>query len=173
MHHDDSWGPLPPRPATPLLLRFVLTVLVLPVWWLLVVVILLAAVAFSIVGEILTVIPGFEKGFLKTMDRFMDRVSMWPAWCVTWPELRHEGDADYYRARADEKVAGLTRKQLTAREAKKAPPPGPYDIPVRDFRAVGAGHVVEVARAQGWELSHDRPSDPARMVRLRRLPEPA
>ncbi|MFI0778489.1 hypothetical protein [Streptomyces sp. NPDC021212] len=171
MHHDDSWGPPPPRPAFALWLRFGLSMLFLPLWWLLLAVIALAVIAFSIVGEILTVIPGFEKGFLKTMDWFMDRVPVWPAWCVTWPELRHEGDADYYRARAQGKVAGLTRKQLAAREAGKAPPPGPYDIPVRDYRAAGAGHVVDVARSQGWELSHDRPSDPARIVRLRRLPE--
>ncbi|WP_234365159.1 hypothetical protein [Streptomyces sp. RTd22] len=171
MYHDDSWGPLPPRSATPLVFRFVLSVLILPLWWLLLAVLFLVFLAFALVADIFTLIPGFEKGFGKVMDRFHAAVALWPAWSVTWPELRHEGDADYYRARADGKVAGLTTAQLTAREAGKAPPPGPYDIPVRDYRAVGAGHVLEVARGHGWDLSHDLPSDPARIVRLRRLPE--
>ncbi|MFI0820009.1 hypothetical protein ACH4TX_29375 [Streptomyces sp. NPDC021098] len=145
--------------------------LFLPLWWLLLAVLLLGLLAFALVAEILTVIPGFEKGFDRTMSRFVDWVPVWPAWCVTWPELRHEGDADYYRARAEKKVAGLTRRQLAAREARKPPPPGPYDVPVRHYRAVGAGYVVGMARAQGWDLSHDLPSDPARIIRLRRLPE--
>jgi len=58
------------------------------------------------VADIFTLIPGFEKGFGMVMDRFHEAVALWPAWSVTWPELRHEGDADYYRARADGTAAG-------------------------------------------------------------------
>ncbi|MEU4894385.1 hypothetical protein AB0B12_27145 [Streptomyces sp. NPDC044780] len=173
VHPHDPWGPLPPRPAFSLLIRFVLTVLLLPVWWVLVVVIFLAFIAAALVGEILTVIPGFERGFLRLMDAFGDKVAVWPAWCVTLPELRHEGDAAFYRARVDHRIATWTNKELAAQKARKAPPPGPHDITVREYRGVGAGYVVQAARAQGWELSHDRPSDPLRVVRLRRLPVPA
>ncbi|MFD7506171.1 hypothetical protein [Streptomyces sp. NPDC059850] len=173
MHHDDSWGPLPPRPPATLWLRFALSVLILPLWWLLLAVLFVVLLAFALVADIFALVPGFEKGFGKGIDRSRRALELWPAWCVTWPELRHEGDTDHYRARADGKVAGLTDKQLAAREAGKPPPPGPYDVPVRDYRAVGAGYVVETARARGWDLSHDLPSDPARIVRLRRLPEAA
>src|SRR3954452_2734597 len=103
--------------------RFVLSVLILPLWWLLLAVLFLVLLAFALVADVFTLIPGFEKGFGKQMDRFHEAVELWPAWCVTWPELRHEGDADYYRARADERVAGPTRKQPAAGKAKKAPPP--------------------------------------------------
>ncbi|ATL82020.1 membrane protein [Streptomyces malaysiensis subsp. malaysiensis] len=170
VHHDDSWGPLPPRPAFSLLIRFVLTVLLLPLWWALLVVLFLCFIAFALVAEIFTIIPGFEKGFLSLIDKFGDNVAVWPVWCVTLPELRHEGDAAFYRARVDQRIASWTSKELAAQKAKKAPPPGPHDIPVRAYRGVGAGYVVEAARAQGWELSHDHPSDPLHMVRLRRLP---
>ncbi|MCD9593066.1 hypothetical protein [Streptomyces sp. 8ZJF_21] len=170
MHHDDSWGPLPSRPAFSLLIRFVLTVLLLPLWWALLMVLFLCFIAFALVAEIFTIIPGFEKGFLSLIDKFGDNVAVWPAWCVTLPELRHEGDAAFYRARVDQRIASWTSKELAAQKAKKAPPPGPHDIPVRAYRGVGAGYVVEAARAQGWELSHDHPSDPLHMVRLRRLP---
>ncbi|MGA6153166.1 hypothetical protein ACPEIC_07510 [Stenotrophomonas sp. NPDC087984] len=170
MHHDASWGPLPSRSAFWLLIRFVLTVLLLPLWWALIVVIFLGFIAFGIVAEILTVIPGFEKGFLGLIDKFGDNVAVWPAWCVTLPELRHEGDVAFYRARVDKRIAVWTSKELAAQKAKKAPPPGPHDVAVREYRGVGAGYVVEAARARGWELSHDRPSDPLRVVRLRRLP---
>jgi hypothetical protein len=106
-------------------------VLFLPLWWLLLVALALVMLAFAFVAEILTVIPGFEEGFDRTTSRFVKWVPVWPAWCVTWPELRHEGDADYYRARADKTVADLTGKQLAAGKARKAPPPGPDDIPWR------------------------------------------
>ncbi|MEV6133321.1 hypothetical protein AB0M05_42085 [Streptomyces violaceusniger] len=170
VHHDAPWGPLAPRSAFWLLIRFVLTVLLLPLWWALIVVIFLGFIAFGIVAELLTVIPGFEKGFLGLIDKFGDSVAVWPAWCVTLPELRHEGDAAYYRARVDKRIAVWTSKELAAQKAKKAPPPGPHDVAVREYRGVGAGYVIEAARARGWELSHDRPSDPLRVVRLRRLP---
>ncbi len=60
--------------------------------------------------------------------------------------------------------------RLAAQKAKKAPPAGPHDVAVREYRGVGAGYVIEAARARGWEVSHDRPSDPPRVVRPRRLP---
>ncbi|MGY0062985.1 hypothetical protein ACWY4P_41685 [Streptomyces sp. LZ34] len=170
VYRDDSWGPPPARPMALLVPVFLLTVVVLPVWWVLLLAVFLVFLAVAVVGEVLSLIPGFEKGFSKLIDSFGDGVEIWPRWCVTLPELRHEGDADFYRARVDKKLAVWTRKEEAAQAAKKAPPPGPYDIPLRDFRGVGAGYVVQAARELGWELSHDRHSDPERVVRLRRLP---
>ncbi|MEU1667751.1 hypothetical protein ABZ547_30100 [Streptomyces sparsogenes] len=170
MYRDESWGPLPARPMALLVPLFLLTVVVLPVWWLLLLAVFLVFLGVAVVGEVLSLVPGFEKGFFKLIDWFGDRVEIWPRWCVTLPELLHEGDAAFYRARVDKKLGAWTRKEEEARAARKAPPPGPHDIPLRDFRGVGAGHVVQAARELGWELSHDRPTDPERVVRLRRLP---
>ncbi|MEU5640324.1 hypothetical protein [Streptomyces milbemycinicus] len=165
-----AWGPLPSRSRALLVPLFLLTVVVLPVWWVLLLAVFLVFLAFAIVGEVLSLVPGFERGFLQLMDSFGGRVEIWPRWCVTLPELLHEGDAGFYRARVDKKLGAWTRKEEAAQAARKAPPPGPYDVPLRDFRGVGAGYVVQAARGLGWELSHDRHSDPERVVRLRRLP---
>ncbi|MEU0811302.1 hypothetical protein [Streptomyces sp. NPDC005970] len=170
VERDDAWGPLPARPLALLVPVFLLTVLVLPVWWVLLVAGFLVFLAVALVGEVLALIPGFEKGFSSLIDWAGDRVAVWPRWCVTLPELLHEGDADFYRARVDKKLAEWTRKEAEAHAAKKPPPPGPYDVGLRCFRGVGAGYVVRAARELGWELSHDRHSDPASTVRLRRLP---
>ncbi|ADI11280.1 membrane protein [Streptomyces bingchenggensis BCW-1] len=170
MDRDDAWGPPPSRSRALLVPLFLLTVVVLPVWWVLLLAVFLVFLAFAIVGEVLSLVPGFERGFLQLIDSFGGRVEIWPRWCVTLPELLHEGDAGFYQARVDKRLAGWTRKEEAAQAARKAPPPGPYDVPLRDFRGVGAGYVVQAARGLGWELSHDRHSDPERVVRLRRLP---
>ncbi|MFF7870145.1 hypothetical protein ACFZCT_27270 [Streptomyces qaidamensis] len=82
---------------------------------------------------------------------------------MTWPELRHEGDVEYYRARVDRVVAARTARASAPAGPKKPKPPAECAIPLRDYRGVGGWYVAEVALAQGWEL---RPTDRRREVRL-------
>ncbi|MFD3484011.1 hypothetical protein [Streptomyces sp. NPDC058665] len=114
--------------------------------------------------------PGAEKGFLKGLGRLGDRVTLWPRWFVSWPELRHESDADFYRARADEAVAKHTTAATTPLK-NGGVPPWTCVIPVRKYRAVGAGYVLRTAEARGWALRHDEWSDLPDELRLRRVPE--
>ncbi|MEV0777767.1 hypothetical protein ACIBLA_29610 [Streptomyces sp. NPDC050433] len=166
---DSCWEPVPSRSTASLVARFVLTVLLLPLHWALVLVGTVTLLAFSLVADVLSLIPGAEKGFLKGIDRLGDRVQLWPRWFVSWPELRHEGDAAFYRVRADEAVAERTRAATTAR--KGVVPPWTCVIPIRKYRAVGAGYVLRAAEAQGWALRHDEWSDLPNEIRLRRVPE--
>ncbi|WP_327322757.1 hypothetical protein OG735_09890 [Streptomyces sp. NBC_01210] len=172
MYHESSWEPLPARSVAELTLRFVLTVIVLPLHWAM----LLAGFAFflaiAFVGDLFALIPGFEKGFEKTIDALGDRLQVWPRWFVSWPELRHEGDTAFYGRRADKEVADWTRKATAPHGKNKPVPPSTCEIPVRKYRAVGAGYVLRTAEAQGWALRHDEYSDLPHEIRLRRVPEP-
>jgi len=169
MYHESAWEPLPVRGTAKLVTRFVLTVVVLPLHWALVLVGTVLILAFSLVGDLLSLIPGAEKGFLKGIDKLGDRVQLWPRWFVSWPELRHEGDADFYRERADKAVDKWTRVATEPR--KSAVPPWTCEIPVRNYRAVGAGYLLATAEAQGWALRHDEYSNLPYEIRLRRVPE--
>ncbi|WP_257040396.1 hypothetical protein [Streptomyces sp. TLI_55] len=144
--------------------RFVLTVLYTPVQ---IVLWLVALAAFLVVGlatEIITVFStSYEQGLFKAMDRVLDPLAKWPSWCVSWPELRHEGDAAYYRARVEKKVGRWTKRASVPRKAGKPRPPVECAIPLRDYRGVGGAYVAQVALAQGWEL---RPTDVRKEVRL-------
>lgn len=169
MYPDSCWEPVPARSTANLVARFVLTVVLLPLHWALVLAGLLALLAFSFVGDLLKLIPGAEKGFLRGLDALSDRVKVWPRWFVSWPELRHEGDAEFYRARADEAVAKHTSAATTTRKGRV--PPWTCEIPVRKYRAVGAGYVLRTAESRGWALRHDEHSDLPNEIRLRRVPE--
>ncbi|WP_328402174.1 hypothetical protein OHS70_29100 [Streptomyces sp. NBC_00390] len=170
-YHASSWEPLPVRSVARLWLLFLLTVVLLPLHWVLVLGGTLLLLAFGLVGEVLSIIPGFEKGFLKAVDKVGDRVQLWPRWFVSWPELRHEGDADFYARRADKAVADLTTRATAP--VGRAAPVSTCEIPVRKYRAVGAGHVLRVAETQGWALRHDEWSDLPHVIMLRRVPESA
>ncbi|WKX69658.1 hypothetical protein [Streptomyces sp. XD-27] len=122
----------------------------------------LGFLAVGLVVEVLSVVvPPLEKGFERVMDRFAEAVPLVPGWCVTPGQLGHEGDAAYYQARVDRHIGRFLRSRSA------------HDVPARMYRGIGAGYVVHAARARGWDLSHDRASDPLTVVRLRKLSVPA
>lgn len=157
-YEDPSrWMPEPVRPRVKLTLLFIATLVFFPVLvvvWLAVFAVLLA------VGVLTEVIAAFsdryEQGFLKLMDRTLGPLMGLASWCVSWRELRHEGDTQYYRARVDKVLARRTAQASAPPRPNRAKPPVECVIQRRHYRGVGAGYVVEAARAQGWEL---RPSD--------------
>ncbi|KMS73250.1 membrane protein [Streptomyces viridochromogenes] len=165
-YEDPSrWMPEPVRPQGQLTLLFIASVVFFPV---LVVVWLAAFAVLLAVGLLTEVIAAFsdryEQGFLKLMDRTLDLLAGLASWCVTWPELRHEGDTAYYRARVDKVVARWTARASAPARPNRVKPPVECAIRLRDYRGVGGGYVTEAARAQGWEL---RPTDVRKEVRLR------
>ncbi|MFF5157942.1 hypothetical protein ACFY3N_17110 [Streptomyces sp. NPDC000348] len=159
-----TWTPEPARSRRQLALRFAATLVCFPalcVLW------LAAAAVLFIVGlfadAIAAVSNRFERGYLRFTDDTLGGIARLGSWFVTWPELRHEGDTEYYRARVDRRVAHWTTLASAPREPKKTRPPVECAIPLRDYRGVGAGYVAEAALGQGWEL---RPSDVRKEVRL-------
>ncbi|KKD08499.1 membrane protein [Streptomyces sp. WM6386] len=159
-----AWAPERVRPKGQLVLRFILTVLYTPVQFLMWLVALVIFLAVSLVTEIITVFStSFEQGLFKAGDRVLDPLAKWPSWCVSWPELRHEGDTAYYRARVEKAVGRWTKRASVPRDPKKPRPPVECAIPLRDYRGVGGAYVAQVAVAQGWEL---RPTDVRKEVRL-------
>ncbi|MFF7445282.1 MULTISPECIES: hypothetical protein [unclassified Streptomyces] len=160
-----TWTAEPTRPKGQLVFRFVLTVLYTPVQFVMWLVAFVAFLAISLATEIITVFStSYEQGLFKAGDRLLDPLSRWPSWCVSWPELRHEGDTAYYRARVEKKVGRWTKRASAPRKAQQARPSDECAIPLRDYRGVGGWYVAQVAHAQGWEL---RPTDVRKEVRLR------
>ncbi|MEV0176420.1 hypothetical protein AB0I00_35570 [Streptomyces sp. NPDC050803] len=149
-----TWTPEPVRARWKLALRFVGTVLFVPlfcVFW------LAAAVVLSVVDTVAEAVGATGTG------RAFARISHLPSWCVSWPELRYEGDTAYYKARVERVVGDWTAKALAPRNLKKYRRLVECEIPLRDYRGVGGWYVAEVAVAQGWEL---RPTDVRNEVRL-------
>ncbi|WP_245699878.1 hypothetical protein [Streptomyces roseifaciens] len=159
----DQWHAEPVRPRRQLVLRFLATVVVLPLWWLLLLVAFVVVFVISLFAEIFTVIPGFERGAERVMDAALSKIVVWPSWAVTWPELRHEGDTDFYRARVDAYLDTRTKRASAAQGEKKAKPSVECEVPLRKYRGVGGAYVIEAAQLRGWEL---RPSDPKDEIRL-------
>lgn len=159
-----TWQPEPVRPRWQLALRFAATVVCFP---LLAALWLAAAAVLLVVGmfaEVITAVSDrFESGYMRFLDRTLGGIARLGSWFVTWPELRHEGDVAYYRARVERRVARWTARASAAPEPKKARPPVECEIPLREYRGAGGAHVAEVALAQGWEL---RPTDVRKEVRL-------
>ncbi|MEU0999166.1 hypothetical protein [Streptomyces tibetensis] len=159
-----TWTARPVRPQWQLALRFAGSVV-----WFPVVCVLWAAVlaVFLVVGMFAEVVTAFsntlERGYLKAMGWTLDRIWSTASWCVSWPELRHEGDVAYYKARVDKAVAKWTARASAPVVPKKPKPPVECAIPLRKYRGVGGWYVAEVALAQGWEL---RPTDERKEVRL-------
>ncbi|MEV5761473.1 hypothetical protein ACIQHU_23035 [Streptomyces tendae] len=159
-----TWGPEPVRPRWSLALRFVATLLFFPLlcaFWLAVAAVLFVVGLFA--DGIAAVSESFGRGYMRFMDDVLGGIARLGSWCVTWPELRHEGDTAYYRARVDKAVGNWTKQASAPREPKKARPPVECEIPRRVYRGVGGRYVAEVALAQGWEL---RPTDVRKEVRL-------
>ncbi|MFD6168591.1 hypothetical protein [Streptomyces coeruleorubidus] len=160
----STWTAEPVRPRWQLALRFAGSI----VWFPLVCVLWGAvAAAFIVVGMFAEVITAFsntlERGYLGAMDVMLNRVARLASWCVSWPELRHEGDAGFYKARVDKAVAKWTARASAPVDPNKPRPPVECAISLRAYRGVGGWYVAEVALAQGWEL---RPTDVRKEVRL-------
>ncbi|MFE7929877.1 hypothetical protein ACFU6S_14255 [Streptomyces sp. NPDC057456] len=159
-----TWTREPTRPRWQLVLRFAATLGCFPVLcalWLGVAAVLFVVGLFA--DAIAAVSDSFERGYLRFTDDTLGGIVRLGSWFVTWPELRHEGDTEYYQARVDRRVAHWTTLASAPHEPKKARPPVECAIPLRDYRGVSAGYVAEVAVGQGWEL---RPSDVRKEVRL-------
>ncbi|MFF9893954.1 hypothetical protein [Streptomyces longispororuber] len=165
-----QWGAEPVRPTWQLVLRFLVTVIVLPVWWVLLFCLAAVLVVVAMFAEILTVIPGFERGFERVLDAAIGRVAVWPRWTVTWPELRHEGDAAFYRARVDAYLDTWTRRASARRKSGAPSTVRTCEVPLRKYRGVGGGYVVAAATPRGWR---PLPSDPAKEICLEWWATPA
>ncbi|MFD3840588.1 hypothetical protein ACFWWC_30670 [Streptomyces sp. NPDC058642] len=158
-----TWTPEPVRPRGLLSVRFIATVLLLPVLWVFWTVVILVTIAVGMVTEVIVMLSNsYENGLFKLLDRALARMRL-PSWGVTWPELRHEGDTAYYRARVEKVVGNWTAMALAPRDLKKHRRLVECEIPLRDYRGAGGRYVAEVALSQGWEL---RPTDVRKKVRL-------
>ncbi|WP_369173320.1 hypothetical protein AB5J49_37640 [Streptomyces sp. R28] len=158
MHRDPSWDPLPTRGTTRLTCQFLLTTVYAPVHWMLCTALLLALLAFGLVIELLSLIPGVERGYEKFIDAVFRVFPWWPLWFVTLPELRHEGDVAFYQARVEAKLAKLVKwKQPQA------------TIPLRTYRAVGAGYVAQRLGQYGWRLQDQVSQRPLTGLQLSRV----
>lgn len=166
LEYEDpaTWGPEPVRSRRRLTVRFLATVLCFPVLCVLGLVTLLVFIALGLLTEVIAAVSTrYERGFLAMMDVALDRIRRLGSWFVTWPELRHEGDTAYYRARVEKAVARWTARASAPHRPNTARPPVECAIPLSVYRGVGGWYVAQVALAQGWEL---RPTDVRKEVRL-------
>ncbi|MGX1253595.1 hypothetical protein RKD48_006106 [Streptomyces ambofaciens] len=115
-----TWAPEPVRPRWSLVLKFVATLLFFPLlcaFW------LAAAAVLFVVGlfadAIAAVSEGFGRGYMRFMDHTLGGIARLGSWCVTWPELRHEGDVPYYRARVEKVVGNWTRQGPPPRTSRR------------------------------------------------------
>lgn len=158
------WMPEPVRPRGKLTLLFIASVVFFPVLVVVYLAVFAALLAVAVLTEVIAAFSDrYERGFMKLMDRILDPLAGLARWCVTWPELRHEGDTAYYRARVDKVLARRTARASAPPRPNRAKPPVECVIRLRDYRGVGGGYVAQAAHAQGWEL---RPSDVRKEVRL-------
>ncbi|MGQ5637063.1 MULTISPECIES: hypothetical protein [unclassified Streptomyces] len=160
-YHEDpaAWEPLPARPRARLVRRFAASVAYRPVHWLLALLIWVFALGFASLAEIVTTFSSrAEEGAGRFLDRVTARAAL-PGWCVGLRELKHEGDAGYYRTLVDTAVGRRTAQVSGPRPTV----PREWRIPLRDYRGAGARYVADRALAQGWQL---RPSDVRREVNL-------
>ncbi|MGC9377531.1 hypothetical protein [Streptomyces sp. MH13] len=159
--YPQSWAPGPVRPRWRLALRFAATLVFFP---LLCVVWPAVAVVLFVVGPFTDAVTALRQGFGDGCMRFMDdtlgAIARLGSWCVSRPELRHEG-APRTTGRAS---TGRSPGGPPARRTRRALSPVECGIPRRDHRSAGGRYVAEVALAQGWEL---RPTDVRTEVRLR------
>ncbi|MGP4090384.1 hypothetical protein [Streptomyces sp. KR55] len=159
-----AWGPEPVRPRWQLTLRFIATVVCFPVLCVVGLATFVFFIALAFLTEVIAMFSSsYERGFGEVMDSALERVIRLGSWFVTWPQLRHEGDTEYYRAKVDKVVADWTARASVLPEPNKPKPPVECEIALSVYRGVGARYVAEVALAQGWEL---RPTDVRKEVRL-------
>ncbi|MFC8129104.1 hypothetical protein [Streptomyces sp. NPDC057302] len=159
----EHWVAAPVRPRWQLVLGFVGMIAYVPLWCVLAAVVIAGVIVVLFLASVVDVLSSSAERKLDGLsDRMLERLRM-PGWCVTWPELRHEGDTAYYRARVDKVIGRWTAQAAAPRRPKKPLPRVECEIPWRNYRGVGGHYVVETATAQGWEL---RPSEPRESVRL-------
>ncbi|MER5784269.1 hypothetical protein ABT104_21510 [Streptomyces mobaraensis] len=162
------WQAVPARPARRLVPLFVATVVVLPLWWSLLLAFFVAALFFAPFLDFLAIVPGLERAAERLGDKVGKKMEnkdlLYPGWAVTWPELRHKGDAGFYRARVDSYLDRRTKRVSAPRAGKKSGTLTECDVPLRKYRGVGGTYVIEAATARGWE---PEPSNPADRIRLR------
>ncbi|MBE8473263.1 hypothetical protein [Streptomyces justiciae] len=158
-----TWTAEPVRPRGLLTARFIATVLVMPVLWVFWLAVILVTFAVGMVTEVIVVFStSYENGLFNLLDRATARMRL-PSWGVTWPELIHEGDTAYYKARVEREVRNWTTQAQFPRDPKKFRRVMECEIPMRHYRGIGGWYVAQVALAQGWEL---RPTDVRKEVRL-------
>ncbi|MGW5865661.1 hypothetical protein ACWFRJ_26160 [Streptomyces sp. NPDC055239] len=164
VHADtEHWVAARLRPRWEVVLGFVGMIAYVPLWCALAALVIAGFIVTLFLAEIVQSVSDSGGRKLEARaDRMVETLRL-PDWCVTWPELRHEGDTAYYRARVDKVVGRWTAQASAPKKPKKSAPPVECEITWRNYRGVGGHYVVETATAQGWEL---RPSDPQESVRL-------
>jgi hypothetical protein len=160
----STWTAEPVRPRWQLALRFAGSVIWFPLVCVLWVAVMIPLFVIGMFADgIAAASDRFERAYMNFFDAALSRVARLASGCVTWPELCHEGDTDYYKARVDKAVAKRTARASAPVEKNKPRPPAECAIPLRAYRGVGGWYVAEVALPQGWEL---RPTDVRKEVRL-------
>ncbi|MEW2625830.1 hypothetical protein [Streptomyces sp. NPDC048106] len=154
-----AWEPPPARHRGWLAVRFVASLLYWPVHVLLCVLIFGAVMAWAAVMDVVTAFSELAERAAERQGDLLTGPMSLPSWYVGLREVRHEGDADYYRARVDRAIARRTRRVSRPRPTS---PPG-RRIPLRAYRGAGPRYVADRALAQGRRL---RPSDVRRELNL-------
>lgn len=159
-YDGPEWGPRPPRSRAGLVTRFVLTVLYFPlhvVLW--IVVAALFLVVAQVAELVCAVLPFLEKHADGLFDRWAERFPVRPRWWVSWPELRHEGDAAYAAERVERHLAKRTEQARKTANVKES-------YGVHRYRAIGARAVLEIAWRYGWSVDEQKRNEPARRIHL-------
>ncbi|MGE6734558.1 hypothetical protein, partial [Streptomyces sp. NPDC059900] len=159
----EHWVAWPVRPRWQLVLGFTGMIVYVPFWIALAAVVMAGVIVVLFLSEIVEAVSDSGERKLNALADGMLELLRMPGWCVTWPELRHEGDTAYYRARVDKVVGRWTAQASAPKKPKKPAPPVECEIPWRNYRGAGGHYVVETAAARGWEL---RPSEPQESIRL-------
>ncbi|WP_411145876.1 hypothetical protein [Streptomyces sp. x-80] len=124
--------------------------------------VVLVLLACSILGDFLSLIPGVE----PMADSALDAIPFRPSWWVTRDELRHEGDAEWYRDRAEQAIDDFGRgSSRWVREDGET-----YVLPVHMYRALSAHEALQIAARHDFEPSGPGAIVPARRILLRVSP---
>lgn len=159
-------APPAPRPTPVLVARHVATVLYFPLHVVVIFAVFAAYLAFTLCCELLSWIPKVETAWGKLSNRFLDALPLWPRWFVSYPELRHEGDAAFYRARL-ERTLGRWQRGAGGNLDNKT-----HTLHVHKYRALSADEALRTAAARGFRPYGADAVVPGRRIRFHR-PEAA
>ncbi|NUU22564.1 MAG: hypothetical protein HOV68_13775 [Streptomycetaceae bacterium] len=157
-------APPAPRSFPTLVARHVATVLFFPVHVVLIVVFFVFYLAFALVGELLSWLPGVEDAWEKAAGRMMDALPLWPRWFVSFPELRHEGDAAFYRARVERRL----RQWQSGKGMGRSQNGKTYVLAVHKYRALSPHEALQMAAHYGFHPYGPDAVLPTRRLRLHR-----